>query len=63
MAQSNGVFTPEQLVCLRNQIMVFRTLRVSAKPLILSRFDTPQSSRSILPTHMPQRLADEQAPS
>ena len=36
MAQSNGVFTPEQLICLRNQIMVFRTLRVSAKPLTLS---------------------------
>ena len=26
---SSSVFTPEQLICLRNQIMVFRTLKVS----------------------------------
>lgn len=62
MAQCNGVFTPEQLICLRNQIMVFRTLRVSTKPLILSRFDTPQSSCSIVPTHKPHPLAKWHAP-
>ena len=28
MSQSSSVFSPEQLICLRNQIMVFRTLKV-----------------------------------
>ena len=28
MSQGSSVFTPEQLICLRNQIMVFRTLKV-----------------------------------
>ena len=29
MSQTGSVFSPEQLICLRNQIMVFRTLKVT----------------------------------
>lgn len=29
MSQTGSIFSPEQLICLRNQIMVFRTLKVT----------------------------------
>lgn len=36
MSESHSVFSPEQLICLRNQIMVFRTLKVNLSMASLS---------------------------